>query len=302
MSHHSLYQWWDIGMVKLLWNACANPNTHNLVVVRRDLEPALIPLIPQKSTCSDGFRQWIPISTIFYHSLWPWWDIGRVKLQWNACTNPNLHNLVVAVGDMDTALSPPLWLKKSAWCSDGFRQWISISTKSPHSLYSQEDIGSVKLLWNACSNPITHNLVVACSILANIVSTCDSKISLQWWFQTVNSNLNLVSPFIISMMRHWEGQAAVKCLCQSKHTQSCCGEKGSWAGIVPTRDSKDKLTVMVLDNEFQYQPCLTIHYTNDEILGWSSCCEMLVPIQTHTILLWWEGILSRHCPHSWLKR
>ena len=38
--------------------------------------------------------------------------------------------------------------------------------------------------------------------------------------------------------------------------------------------------VMVVDNEFQSQPCLTIQYTIDEILEGSSSCELLESTQT----------------------
>ena len=29
-----------------------------------------------------------------------------------------------------------------------------------------------------------------------------------------------------------------------------------------------------MDNDIQFQPCLTIHYTHDETLEWLSCCQM----------------------------
>ena len=44
----------------------------------------------------------------------------------------------------------------------------------------------------------------------------------------------------------------------------------------------------VVDNEFQSQPCLTIYYTNGEILEGSSQYEYELPdlVQSHSILVW----------------
>ena len=51
-----------------------------------------------------------------------------------------------------------------------------------------------------------------------------------------------------------EGSDAVKCLNQSKHTQSWC-EK--WVWIKPHMSllmTEKQLVVIIIDNEFQYQP------------------------------------------------
>ena len=46
------------------------------------------------------------------------------------------------------------------------------------------------------------------------------KAGVWWWLYMMNSNLNLVIPFIIVIMRYWKGWDAVNCPNQSKHTQS----------------------------------------------------------------------------------
>ena len=47
---------------------------------------------------------------------------------------------------------------------------------------------------------------------------------------------------------------------------------------------KSQLVVSIVDNDIQSQPCLTIHYTPDEALEWSSCCQIGAGHLTHTIL------------------
>eukprot|EP00956_Cyclotella_meneghiniana_P029111 scaffold69535_cov92-Cyclotella_meneghiniana.AAC.1 len=37
---------------------------------------------------------------------------------------------------------------------------------------------------------------------------------------------------------------------------------------------KSQLVESIVDNDIQFQPCLTIHYTHDETLEWFSCCQM----------------------------
>ena len=43
---------------------------------------------------------------------------------------------------------------------------------------------------------------------------------------------------------------------------------------------------MVVEDEFQSQPCLTIYYTNGEILEGSSWYELPDLVQSHSILVW----------------
>eukprot|EP00956_Cyclotella_meneghiniana_P020673 scaffold36753_cov41-Cyclotella_meneghiniana.AAC.1 len=79
-----------------------------------------------------------------------------------------------------------------------------------------------------CTNPNPHHHGVKLGSRAKIVPTLDSKISLldetlegssccemdvpiqTHTILTMNSNINLVPSFIILVMRHWKGQAAVK--------------------------------------------------------------------------------------------
>eukprot|EP00956_Cyclotella_meneghiniana_P040868 scaffold207633_cov43-Cyclotella_meneghiniana.AAC.1 len=65
---------------------------------------------------------------------------------------------------------------------------------------------------------------------ADIVTTSSSK--------TMNSNLNHEAPFSIHIMRHWNSQAAVIWMSQSKCTQSGCEKWGIEADIVTTSSSK----------------------------------------------------------------
>ena len=60
---------------------------------------------------------------------------------------------------------------------------------------------------------------------------CDWKVSLRRPFCTMNSNLNIALPFIILIMRHWNSQAAVKLVQESKLTQCRCWnwKWGAWA-------------------------------------------------------------------------
>ena len=157
--NHSLYLWWDIGSLEVLWNPWINPNIPHLGVKRRALwgqnrhQPWLnsqgvefvvddefksqtcktihythgermerlrcfeFPKSVQTSSilvlkvdegqahfdpirdwnthCGDHFRTLIPISTFSNHSLYLWWDIGRVEMLWNPWINPNMLHLGV---------------------------------------------------------------------------------------------------------------------------------------------------------------------------------------------------------------
>ena len=47
--------------------------------------------------------------------------------------------------------------------------------------------------------------------------------------------------------------------------------------------TQNQFAVTISDNQFHSQPCLTIHYTYDETLEGSSCCQLLELVQTHLI-------------------
>ena len=53
--------------------------------------------------------------------------------------------------------------------------------------------------------------------------------------------------------------------------------------------TQKQLVVTTVDTEVQSQHCLTIHYTYDETLEGSSCCQLLELVQTHLIF----GVKSR---------
>ena len=61
----------------------------------RCLEPKFWPPLSQKSGCGEGYTWWTQISTLSNHSLYLWWDIGRVEMLWNSWTNPNILHLGV---------------------------------------------------------------------------------------------------------------------------------------------------------------------------------------------------------------
>eukprot|EP00956_Cyclotella_meneghiniana_P036613 scaffold127882_cov38-Cyclotella_meneghiniana.AAC.1 len=48
--------------------------------------------------------------------------------------------------------------------------------------------------------------------------------------------------------------------------------------------------------ELQSLPCLIVHHTPNETFKQSSCCEMVVWIQNHTILVWKVGDLMSKFP------
>ena len=121
---------------------------------------------------------------------------------------------------------------------------------------------------------------------AYFVTTRYSKAGVWWWLYTMNSNLNLAKPFIILIMRHWKGQAAVKFLNQSKVIQSWCEKRRRAKPTFPPTQTQKQVVVTILEPIYQSQPCKTIHHTYNETLKGSSCCEILEQIQTYSILVW----------------
>ena len=47
---------------------------------------------------------------------------------------------------------------------------------------------------------------------------------------------------------------------------------------------------MNIHSEFLYEPCVTIHYTNDETLEGSRCCQLLQLVQLHLMLVCKVGV------------
>ena len=88
-------------------------------------------------------------------------------------------------------------------------------------------------------------------------------------------------------MIDWKGWDAMKWLNLSKHAPSWRME----CRVLRWRQSrryprlKSRGVVMVVEDEFKSQPCKTIWYTNGERMEGLRCCELLGPVQTHTILV-----------------
>ena len=115
-SNHSLYLWWEVGRVKLVWNSLINPNILRLrCETRRSLMPKSSPPMTQKPGCGDGCGWWIQISSLQNHSLYLQWDIERVEMLWMASISPNSRNLGVKSGKRQSQLWPHRWLKNTSW-------------------------------------------------------------------------------------------------------------------------------------------------------------------------------------------
>eukprot|EP00956_Cyclotella_meneghiniana_P024076 scaffold48013_cov78-Cyclotella_meneghiniana.AAC.1 len=102
----------------------------------------------------------------------------------------------------------------------------------------------------------------------------------------MNSNLILVSPFIMLTMRHWNSSAVVMWMYRpTPSPRAWCERLGCSSQNCPHPQLKSQLVVTVGDNEFQSHPCFTIHYAHNKTLEQSSCCDM--DIQTHTVKIYW---------------
>ena len=175
-------------------------------------------------------------------------------------------------------------------CCDGCRQ--PIATTHCLTIYNNDGkdifILRVKLLWHACNNPKTHNIGVE-----------------SWYIgHSRFSPSAITQKQVVVTMRDIEIQSQT---CLSIHytideilDEKSCSEKLEWIGTCSilvwniriwnhnfhTHDFTSQDVVMVVAMEIQSQPCLTIHYTTDETLDGSSCCDMLESIQTGSILVW----------------
>ena len=118
------------------------------------------------------------------------------------------------------------------------------------------------------------NLDLRCRDPILIFTSLDSKVRVQCWLFRINSNLNLILPFNILMMKDWKGWDAVNCLNQPEDTQSGC-EKWVWTkpNLYPLITWK-WVVVTILEPVYQSQLYLTIHYTYNERLEGLSWYEM----------------------------
>ena len=100
-------------------------------------------------------------------------------------------------------------------------------------------------------------------------------------FESPHTNLNLLQPFIILIIR-------TRChLLESirKHT-ILVWNVGYWSWSCHHPWLKSRGVVMVVQDELKSQPCKTIHYTYNEILEGLRCCELPESVQTHSTLGW----------------
>ena len=145
---------------------------------------------------------------------WKGWDTMKFSGKSKRTTYFGVERRV-----LEPKLSPPTSRKPG--CGDGCGWWIQISSLQNHSLYSQWDIGRVELMWIARISPNSLNLDVKSGRGPSQVCPHPWLKNMLWWpFQSPYTNLNLLQPFIILMMRSWKGQVGVKFFNQSKHTPS----------------------------------------------------------------------------------
>ena len=151
--------------------------------------------------------------------------------------DPNWYNLGVKGWGYQVKIVPSL--SQMSVCGDHCGQWFPISTLSNHSLYSWWVIRTVKMLWCGSSDPNWHNLGVQ-----------------GWGYQ-----MNIVQSL------------GVKC----------------------------QLVVTIVDNVSQSDPCQIIHYTHDEWLEQSRCCDVDLQTQTDTIFVFKVGAFKWKLSPPWVK-
>ena len=61
---------------------------------------------------------------------------------------------------------------------------------------------------------------------------------------------------------------------------------GYWSRICHPPITQSGCMVIVIHDDLRSEPCLTIHYTYNEILEGLRCCELPQSVQTHWILGW----------------
>ena len=155
----------------------------------------------------------------------------------------------------------------------------------------------VQLLWNACNNPNPRNLGVKrgdvklyLSPPVTQKSACSDSFR-QWSPIWASSHHSLYSHWDIGRVQLlWNA-------CNNPNSRNLGVKSGDMSSPKCAHPwLKNQPAVTVLDNEVQSQSHLTIHYTHNETLEGSSCCEMLVTIQSHAILVWKVGMSSWNCP------
>ena len=205
---------------------------------------------------------------------------------WYSRFNPNILHLGVERKVLESKqLSPPLTQKPE--CGDGCGWQIQISTLHNHSIYLQWGIGRVEMLWIAQISPNSLSLGVRSGRgLSKLCPPPWLKIMLWWPFQSPYTNLHLLQPFIILIMRSWKGGDVMISWINPNILHLGVKHRVLRAPNWYHPQLKMQGVVMVVDDEFKPQPCTTIHYTYNETLKGLRCYELLESVQTQSILVW----------------
>ena len=112
------------------------------------------------------------------------------------------------------------------------------------------------------------------------------------------STLNSASPFIIPIVSHWNGPAAVDWVLWSHCLQTMLRKVGTKILLCLRHNTplKDIILEMLPLVRFQSQQCIIIHHTHNESLEWSSCSgfSVMVPLLADYVEKSGERILL--CP------
>ena len=156
----------------------------------------------QKPGCVVGCVRWIPISTLQDHSLYLWWENGRVEMLWIAWISPNSLNL-------------------------GVKTEKHIVVTILEHTYQSQPYPTIHYTYNEKLERLT-----CCQLLESIQTYSimvwnvgywspnrhfhDSKARVCRWLREMNSNLNIGNPFIIYIInRALSCPSVCVCVCVS---------------------------------------------------------------------------------------
>ena len=158
-SNLSIYLWWDIGRVEMLWNSWINPHTLHLgvncwgLISRNCHHPWLksqgVALVVDDEYKSQHFK------TIHY----TYYEILERLRCCEKFKSVQSHSILEWKVEFRQDDFNPTHNSKSR-CGDHFRIHIPISMFSNLSIYLWWDIGRVEMLWNSWINPHTLHLDV----------------------------------------------------------------------------------------------------------------------------------------------
>ena len=206
-------------------------------------------------------------------------------------------------GGSQAKITPTYYSKVSLW----WALWTMISNLNLVSPFNTHD---ETLEWSSCCQMGAGSLI-------HTQPWCEKWSPLpKYWPSTTQKSAcgeHCGQWYPISTLSHhslysWWGIGRVKLLsngCRTPNTHNLGGVNKS-AGttshqIYPHPTLKSQLVVSIVDNDIQSQPCLIIHYTPDETLEWSSCCQIGAGSLTHTTLAWKVGTSHQNYPHPTLK-